>query len=81
MHVPKTFLVQLHCRGFITLSVSLGLAALHSHHALLQSLESETDLAVMAGSLRALGMLILGSPYDRLPPELLPLCMQVRQGK
>lgn len=68
------------CRGFITLSQSLGLMATALHAALLQSLAAEGDPGVLLCALRALGMLLLAAPYHRLPQQLLPRCVQVRWG-
>ncbi len=73
LHVPGP------CRGFITLSLSLGLMAAALHAVLLRSLSAESDPAVVLSTLRALGTLLLGAPYHRLPPQLLPRCVQVRR--
>lgn len=50
------------------------------HRALLHSVQSERDPLVLAATLRALGTLLLGAPYHRLPPQLLPLCVQALLG-
>lgn len=50
------------------------------HQALLHSIEREQDALVLAATLRALGTLLLGAPYHRLPPQLLPLCVRVLNG-
>lgn len=68
------------CRGFITLSASLGQTLVALHRALLHSVQSERDALVLAAALRALGTLLLGAPYHRLPPQLLPLCVQALLG-
>ncbi len=65
-------------RGFITLSLSLGLMAVALHSAVLRAIQGEGDASVLLCALRALGMLLLGAPYHRLPPQLLPRCVQVR---
>lgn len=65
------------CRGFLTLSMSLGMMAAVLHAALLQSLRAEGDAAVVLGTLRALGTLLLAAPYHRLAPGLLLRCVQV----
>ena len=50
------------------------------HRALLHSIQHEPDPLVLAATLRALGTLLLGAPYHRLPPQLLPLCVQALQA-
>ena len=45
------------------------------HQALLYSIRHEHDPLTLAATLRALGTLLLGAPYHRLPPQLLPLCV------
>lgn len=50
------------------------------HRALLHSVQSECDPLVLSAALRALGTLLLGAPYHRLPPQLLPLCVQALLG-
>ncbi|KAL4421841.1 hypothetical protein ABPG77_001323 [Micractinium sp. CCAP 211/92] len=67
-------------RGFITLSASLGQMLVSLHQALLHSVEREQDALVLAATLRALGTLLLGAPYHRLPPQLLPLCVRALSG-
>ncbi|PRW60946.1 Wee1 kinase [Chlorella sorokiniana] len=67
-------------RGFITLSASLGQMLVALHSALLHSTQSERDPLVLAATLRALGTLLLGAPYHRLPPQLLPRCVQALLG-
>lgn len=69
-----------HCRGFTTLSASLGQTLVSLHQALLHSMEHERDALVLAATLRALGTLLLGAPYHRLPPQLLPLCVRALAG-
>lgn len=66
---------RLPARGFTTLSVSLGQMVASLHAGLLRSLGTEEDPWVLAAALRALGTLILGSPYHRLQPQLLPECV------
>lgn len=68
------------CRGFITLSASLGQMLVSLHQAVLHSVEREQDTLVLAATLRVLGTLLLGAPYHRLPPQLLPLCVRVLTG-
>lgn len=51
------------------------------HQALLHSARHEGDALVAAGTLRALGTLLLGAPYHRLPPQLLPLCVAALQAR
>ncbi|GAB4815069.1 hypothetical protein N2152v2_002115 [Parachlorella kessleri] len=67
-------------RGFLSLSLSLGLMAVALHTSLLHVLHAESDPAVVLCALRALGMLLLGAPYHRLPPALLPRCVQSFQA-
>jgi hypothetical protein len=50
------------------------------HRALLHSIQHEPDPMVLAATLRALGTLLLGAPYHRLPPQLLPLSLQALQA-
>lgn len=73
-------LCVVHCRGFITLSTSLGQMLVALHRALLHSIQHEPDPLVLASTLRALGTLLLGAPYHRLPPQLLPLCVRALLG-
>ncbi|KAL4424003.1 hypothetical protein ABPG75_001304 [Micractinium tetrahymenae] len=67
-------------RGFTTLSASLGQMLVCLHQALLHSIQQEQDPMVLAAALRALGTLLLGAPYHRLPPALLPLCVRALAG-
>ena len=46
-----------------------------THHALLRCLASEQDSSVLTAALRALGTVLVGSPYPRLPAELLKNCV------
>lgn len=73
--VPHATLLPHQSRGFITLSASLGQMLVALHRALLHSIQQEHDPMVLAAALRALGTLLLGAPYHRLPPQLLPLCV------
>jgi hypothetical protein len=65
-------LLQTSHRGFITLSASLGQALAALHRALLLAAAREEEPLAAAAALRALGTLLLGAPYHRLPPSLLP---------
>ncbi len=62
------------------MSASLGQMLIALHRALLHSVQSERDPLVLAATLRALGTLLLGAPYHRLPLQLLPLCVQALLG-
>ena len=66
------------CRGFTTLSGTLGKLAMCLHEGLLQAAATEPDLPVLAAVLRALCMLAAAAPYPRLPPSLLPRMLAVR---
>jgi hypothetical protein len=68
-------------RGFMSLSQSLGQAALHLHKALHCCLSDEQDPATLSAALRALGTLCLGTPYDRMPIELLPATVAAVEGR
>lgn len=63
-------------RGFVTLSTSLGSCVIWVHKALLTALKQESDVLTQSTILRALCTLLVGSPYHRLPPELLPTCVE-----
>ncbi len=65
--------------GFTTLSSSLGQAVVATHAGLLQAVRSEAASSVLQVLLRALCVLVAGSPYDRLPTGLLPQAMEVRE--
>lgn len=67
-------------RGFVPLSASLGGAVVGTQAALLRVLRSEQDIAVLAGALRALGTALVGAPYARLPPALLPAAAAGARG-
>ncbi|GLC35771.1 hypothetical protein PLESTB_000492500 [Pleodorina starrii] len=64
-------------RGFLTLSLSLGQLLLAAHAGLLQAVAAEASGLVLPGVLRALVVLMAASPYERLPPELLPEALKV----
>jgi Domain of unknown function (DUF4042) len=59
-------------RGFVPLSATLGNVVVGTHQALLHALKAEQDSAVIVAILRALGTCLVGTPYSRLPPALLP---------
>lgn len=64
-------------RGFLTLSLSLGQLLLAAHAGLLKSVADEGSPLVLPAVLRALVVLMAASPYERLPPELLPETLKV----
>ncbi|KXZ56713.1 hypothetical protein GPECTOR_1g642 [Gonium pectorale] len=68
-------------RGFLTLSLSLGQLLLAAHTGLLHSVATEASGLVLPGVLRALVVLITSSPYERLPPELLPETIKVLRSR
>lgn len=59
-------------RGFVTLSLSLGLLVTGLHAGVLAAVAREHSVAVLGGVLRALCVMLSAVPYERLPPELLP---------
>ena len=64
-------------RGFTTLSAVLGKMAVCTHEALLQALSSEANPAALTALLRFAAVLFGTTPYQRLPPMLLPGALQV----
>ena len=64
-------------RGFTTLSAVLGKMAVCTHEALLQALSSEGKPAALTALLRFAAVLFGTTPYQRLPPMLLPGALQV----
>lgn len=65
------------CRGFTTLSAVLGMMTMYTHEGLLQALASETNSAALIAMLRFAAFLFGMTPYQRLPPTLLPRILQV----
>ncbi len=63
-------------RGFVPLSATLGSSVVGTHEALLRALADEQDSTVVVAILRALGTVLVGTPYSRLPPQLLPSCIE-----
>lgn len=63
-------------RGFVPLSATLGQVVVGTHLTLLYAVTTERDPSVVSAALRALGTLLVGSPHHRLPPELLPRCVE-----
>ncbi len=59
-------------RGFLTLSLSLGQLLLALHTGLLAAVSREPSALALPAVLRALVVLVGATPYERLPPELLP---------
>ena len=68
------------CRGFTTLSTTLGRMLLSLHDGLLQALASEQHAAAAGALLQALQALLRGAPYHRLPGDLLPCTLEVQHG-
>ena len=68
------------CRGFTTLSTTLGRMLLSLHDGLLQALASEQHAAAAGALLQALQALLRGAPYHRLPEDLLPRTLEVQHG-
>ena len=66
------------CRGFTTLSGTLGKLAVCLHEGLLQALAREGDSTALAAVLQALAALVTAAPYARLPPEVLLRALAVR---
>lgn len=64
------------CRGFTTLSATLGQLVVTTHHGLFEAIEQEAYLPAVASSLRALAVLATAAPYARLPADLLPRVIQ-----
>lgn len=62
-------------RAFIPLSYSLGRAIVGTHNALIYALLHEEELGIVASELRALGTLLVGTPYARLPEDVLVRCV------
>lgn len=48
-----------------------------THEGLLQAIAQERQQAALAAALRALQTLMGAAPYPRLPPDLLPRCLEV----
>ena len=69
------------CRGFTTLSTTLGRMILSLHDGLLQALASEQHAAAASALLQALQALLRGAPYHRLPQDLLPRTLEVQPGR
>jgi hypothetical protein len=65
-------------RGFTTLSMSLGQLVVTTHKGLLHAATSETDPGVKQVLLRAICVMISGSPYHRLPTGVLPEAVKAR---
>lgn len=55
-------------------------AIVSMHKGLLHAAKSETVPSVAQVVLRALCILMAGSPYDRLPKDLLPQTIDVRES-
>lgn len=67
------------CRGFTTLSSTLGHLVIALHDGLLHAISNEAYLAALINMLKTLGTLMLSAAYGRLPTDLLPRCIEVSQ--
>lgn len=64
-------------RGFTTLSSTLGHQVIALHDGLLHAISNEAHTAASVNMLKALETLMLSAAYSRLPPDLLPRCIEV----
>lgn len=69
--------MQLACRGFTTLSTTLGHLVIALHDGLLHAVSSEAVTAPLINILKALQTLMASAAYSRLPTNLLPRCIEV----
>lgn len=60
--------------------MSLGQLLLGAHAGLLHAVGNEPSTLVLPGVLRALCVMIAATPYERLPPEVLPETVRVRRA-
>ncbi|KAL3153661.1 hypothetical protein ABBQ32_013262 [Trebouxia sp. C0010 RCD-2024] len=68
-------------RGFTTLSSTLGHQVIALHDGLLHAISNEAHTVASVNILRALETLMLSAAYTRLPPDLLPRCIEAASGK
>ena len=65
------------CRGFTTLSATLGHLVIALHNGLLHAIANETQIPALVNMLKTLETLMLSAAYNRLPPDLLTRCIEV----
>ena len=65
------------CRGFTTLSTTLGHLVIALHDGLLHAVSNEAVTAPLVNILKALQTLMASAAYSRLPPDMLPRCIEV----
>lgn len=65
------------CRGFTTLSSTLGHLVIALHDGLLHAISNEPHMAALVNMLKTLATLMLSAAYNRLPTDLLPRCIEV----
>ena len=65
------------CRGFTTLSSTLGHLVIALHDGLLHAIPNESQVPALMNMLKALGTLMLSAAYTRLPSDLLIRCIEV----
>lgn len=69
--------VVVHCRGFTTLSTTLGHLVIALHDGLLHAISNEAITAPLVNMLKALQTLMASAAYSRLPTDMLPRCIEV----
>ena len=65
------------CRGFTTLSATLGHLVIALHNGLLHAIANETQIPALVNMLKTFETLMLSAAYNRLPPDLLTRCIEV----
>ncbi len=65
------------CRGFTTLSSTLGHLVIALHDGLLHAISNESQVPALMNMLKALGTLMMSAAYTRLPSDLLIRCIEV----
>ena len=58
------------------MSATLGHLVIALHNGLLHAISNESQTAALVNMLRALQTLMLSAAYSRLPPDLLPRCIE-----
>jgi hypothetical protein len=69
--------LMLVCRGFTTLSSTLGHLVIALHDGLLHAISNESQVPALMNMLKALGTLMLSAAYTRLPSDMLIRCIEV----